>query len=85
MSRENDFSSEGGADLGLLGGQVILPIGQKQVARVLNNSGSIFNKSAYQVWEKLHQPSKLRLDHVIDEGRGDFVFLGFHAGNKEYY
>jgi hypothetical protein len=42
-------SSEGGADLGLLGGQVILPIGQKQVARVLNNSGSILNKSAYQV------------------------------------
>ena len=42
-------SSEGTADLGLLGGQVILPIGQKQVARVLNNSGSIFNKSAYQV------------------------------------
>lgn len=42
-------SSEGTADLGLLGGQVILPLGQKQVARVLNNSGSIFNKSAYQV------------------------------------
>ena len=42
-------SSEGTADLGLMGGQVILPIGQKQVARVLNNSGSIFNKSAYQV------------------------------------
>jgi hypothetical protein len=41
-------SSEGTADLGLMGGQVILPIGQKQVARVLNNSGSIFNKSAYQ-------------------------------------
>lgn len=42
-------STEGTADLGLMGGQVILPIGQKQVARVLNNSGSIFNKSAYQV------------------------------------
>lgn len=41
-------SSEGTADLGLMGGQVILPIGQKQLARVLNNSGSIFNKSAYQ-------------------------------------
>lgn len=42
-------STEGTADLGLMGGQVILPLGQKQVARVLNNSGSIFNKSAYQV------------------------------------
>ena len=42
-------STEGTADLGLMGGQVILPIGQKQVARVLNNSGSIFTKAGYQV------------------------------------
>jgi len=42
-------STDGTADLGLMGGQVILPLGQKQVVRVLNNSGSIFNKSAYQV------------------------------------
>jgi hypothetical protein len=42
-------SSEGTVDLGLMGGNVVLPIGQKQVARVLNNSGSILNKSAYQV------------------------------------
>jgi hypothetical protein len=35
--------------LGLMGGNVVLPIGQKEVARVLNNSGSILNKAAYQV------------------------------------
>lgn len=42
-------STDGTADLGLMGGNVVLPLGQKQVARVLNNSGSILNKSAYQV------------------------------------
>jgi hypothetical protein len=42
-------STEGTADLGLMGGQVILPIGQKQVARVLNNSGTTFTKAGYQV------------------------------------
>ena len=42
-------STDGTTDLGLMGGQVILPIGQKQVARVLNNSGSIFTKAGYQV------------------------------------
>jgi hypothetical protein len=42
-------NTDGTVDLGLIGGNVVLPIGQKQVARVLNNSGSILNKSAYQV------------------------------------
>jgi hypothetical protein len=42
-------TTDGTVDLGLMGGNVVLPIGQKQVARVLNNSGSILNKSAYQV------------------------------------
>jgi hypothetical protein len=42
-------SSDGTAELGLMGGQVILPIGQKQVARVLNNSGTTFTKAGYQV------------------------------------
>jgi hypothetical protein len=42
-------TNDGTVDLGLMGGNVVLPIGQKQVARVLNNSGSILNKSAYQV------------------------------------
>jgi hypothetical protein len=42
-------TNDGTIDLGLMGGNVVLPIGQKQVARVLNNSGSILNKSAYQV------------------------------------
>jgi hypothetical protein len=42
-------STDGTAELGLMGGQVVLPIGQKQVARVLNNSGTIFTKAGYQV------------------------------------
>ena len=42
-------TNEGTVNLGLMGGNVVLPIGEKQVARVLNNSGSILNKSAYQV------------------------------------
>jgi hypothetical protein len=42
-------TTDGTLDLGLMGGQVILQIGQEQVARVLNNSGSILQEAAYQV------------------------------------
>jgi hypothetical protein len=42
-------TADGTLDLGLMGGQVTLQIGQEQVARVLNNSGSILQEAAYQV------------------------------------
>jgi hypothetical protein len=63
-------SSEGTVDLGLMGGNVILPIGQKQVARVLNNSGSILNKSAYQV-VKISSAQGQRLAVTLAQANND--------------
>lgn len=41
-------STDGTMDIGLMGGQVTLQVGQEQVARVLNNSGSILTEAGYQ-------------------------------------
>lgn len=42
-------TTDGTLDLGLMGGQVTLQIGQEQVARVVNNSGTILTEAGYQV------------------------------------
>lgn len=41
-------TTDGTLDIGLMGGQVVLQVGQEQVARVLNNSGSILTEAGYQ-------------------------------------
>lgn len=41
-------TTDGTMDIGLMGGQVVLQVGQEQVARVLNNSGSILTEAGYQ-------------------------------------
>ena len=41
-------TTDGTMDIGLMGGNVILQVGQEQVARVLNNSGTNFTEAGYQ-------------------------------------
>lgn len=41
-------TTDGTMDIGLMGGNVVLQVGQEQVARVLNNSGTIFTEAGYQ-------------------------------------
>lgn len=41
-------TADGTMDIGLMGGNVVLQVGQEQVARVLNNSGSILTEAGYQ-------------------------------------
>jgi len=41
-------TTDGTMDIGLMGGNVVLQVGQEQVARVLNNSGSILTEAGYQ-------------------------------------
>lgn len=42
-------TTDGTMDIGLMGGNVVLQVGQEQVARVLNNSGTILTEAGYQV------------------------------------
>ena len=41
-------TTDGTMDIGLLGGNVVLQVGQEEVARVLNNSGTNFTEAGYQ-------------------------------------
>ena len=41
-------TADGTMDIGLMGGNVVLQVGQEQVARVLNNSGTNFTEAGYQ-------------------------------------
>jgi hypothetical protein len=41
-------TTDGTMDIGLMGGNVILQVGQEQVARVVNNSGTNFTEAGYQ-------------------------------------
>lgn len=41
-------TTDGTMDIGLMGGNVVLQVGQEQVARVLNNSGTNFTEAGYQ-------------------------------------
>jgi hypothetical protein len=41
-------TTDGTMDIGLMGGNVVLQVGQEQVARVVNNSGTNFTEAGYQ-------------------------------------
>lgn len=63
-------TTDGTMDIGLMGGNVVLQVGQEEVARVLNNSGTTLQEAAYQVVK-------------ITSAQGQRLAVGLAQGNNE--
>ena len=63
-------TTDGTMDIGLMGGNVVLQVGQETVARVLNNAGTTLQKANYQA-VKISTAQGQRLAVALAQGNSD--------------